>query len=45
MNIRLQTVDQNSSALDVLKSGLNDLEEAADELESSYIKALSIYKS
>lgn len=42
MHIRLQTSDV--PAIQILKSGLNDLEETANILDDHFIEALSSYK-
>lgn len=43
MNVRLQTVGK--PAIEVLKSGLKDLELTADELDIAYNKSLKAYNS
>jgi hypothetical protein len=43
MNVRLQTVE--SSAVEVLKLGLKDLEEAANLIDDCFSSALDEYKA
>jgi len=44
MNLRLQTTDGEAPALESLKAGLRDIEEAANVLDDAFLAALKTHK-